>query len=115
MRVPGSCVIDAARRRQSRMNPQKRGGGIACAGGYLARTGALGDAEQQAYEQIAPQKSRELLGKLRRAALEESGFLCLGHDLSPGDPSSLTPDGVERPRDLGRLGDLGDRQAEHSN
>ena len=55
------------------MNPQKRSGGVACAGGDLALTGARSDAEQQADEQIAPQKSHELLGKLRRVALEERG------------------------------------------
>jgi hypothetical protein len=36
----------------------------------FARAGSLGDTEQQADQQIAPEQSNEMLGKFGRAAIE---------------------------------------------
>jgi hypothetical protein len=59
-------------------------GGCGAAGtcGDFARAGSLGDTEQQADQQIAPEQSKELLGKFGRVAIEQSGLLCLVHGSS---------------------------------
>src|SRR5262245_16102871 len=76
---------------------------------------SLGDAEQQADHQIAPEQSGELLGKFCRTSCEQSGRLGSGHDLTQGGAACLAPYRVERTRYFGGLGHLGDRQSEYRN
>src|SRR5712664_2978493 len=92
-------------------------GGCGVAGTYrdFAGVRSLGDAEQQADQQIAPEQPAELLGKFGRTAREQPRRLGLGHDLTQGGAACLAPYRVERTRHFGGLNRLGDRQPEYSN
>src|SRR5580704_7086178 len=81
----------------------------------FVRTRSLGDAEQKADHQIAPEKPGELLGKRGRTAREQSGRLGLGHDFSQGGAACLASYRVERTRHFGGLDRLADRQSEYRN
>jgi hypothetical protein len=99
-------------RSRHRMQPEKCGPGIAGARFDRAGVRSLGDAEQLADHQIAPEESGELPGEVRRAAVDQSGRARLGHDVAQGGAARLMPHRIERPRHLRRLDRLGDRQAE---
>ena len=64
------------------MKLQEGGCGVAGASRDFAVGRLLGDAEQQADQQIAPEQAGELLGKFGRAAREQPGRLGLGHDFT---------------------------------
>jgi hypothetical protein len=66
------------------MKLQEGGCGGAGTSRDFAGVRSLGDAEQQADHQIAPEQSRELLGKFGRTPCEQSGRLGLGHDFTQG-------------------------------
>jgi hypothetical protein len=94
------------------MKLQEEGGCLAgtsrdFSGGWL-----LGDAEQEADQQVAPEEPGELLRKFARTACEQSGLLGLGHDFTQGGAACLAPYRVERTRHLGGLDRLGNRQPE---
>ena len=76
---------------------------------------SLGDVEQQADHQIAPEQPRELLGKFGRTPCEQSGRLGLGHDFTQGGVACLASYRVERTRHFRGLDRLGDRQSEYRN
>lgn len=97
------------------MELKEGGRGVACTRRNFAGVGPLGDAEQQADQQIAPEQSDELVGKFRRVALQQSGFLRLGHDFSQGDTTRFAPYRIERPRHLGRVDGLGNCQSKYAN
>src|SRR5690242_2831407 len=88
------------------------GAGTSC---DFAEVRSLGDAEQQADHQSAPEQSGELLGKLGRTAREQSGRLGPGHDFMQGGAACIAPCRVERTRYFGGLDRLGDRQSEYRN
>src|SRR5882672_12537376 len=97
------------------MKLQESGCGGAGTSRDLAGVRSLGDAEQQADRQIAPEQPRELLGKLGRTACEQSGRLGLGHDFTQGGAACLASYRVERTRHFGCLDRLADRQSEYRN
>src|SRR6266436_4020801 len=66
----------------------------------FAMVRSLGDAEQQADHQIAP---------------EQPGRLGPGHDITQGGTACLASYRVERTRHFGGLDRLGDRQSEYRN
>ena len=76
---------------------------------------SLGDAEQQADHQIAPQQPGELRGKFGRTACEQSGRMGSGHDFKQGGAACLASCRVEGTRHLRGLDRLRDRQSEHPN
>src|ERR1700722_5360413 len=76
---------------------------------------SLGDAEQEADQQIAPEEPGELLGKFGRTACEQSGLLGLGHDFTQGGAACLASYRVERTRHFRGLDRLGDRQSKYRN
>src|SRR6202790_5064989 len=92
-------------------------GGCSVAGTSSDSAGgrSLGDAEEQADHQIAPEQPGELLGKFGRTAREQSGRLGLGHDFTQGGAACLASYRVERTRHFGGLDRLGDRQSEYRN
>src|ERR1700730_2182448 len=81
----------------------------------FARFRSLGDAEQQADHQIAPEQPGELLGKFGRTPFEQSGRLGLGHDFTQGSAACLASYRVERTRHFWGLHRLADRQPEYRN
>src|SRR5262249_41643160 len=89
--------------------------GVAGACCEFARSRSLGDAEQQADQQIPPEQPGELLGKFGRTTCEQSGCLSVGHDLTQGGTARLAPYGVERPRHFWSLEYFGNRQSEYRN
>ena len=93
------------------MKLQEGGCGVAGTSRDFAGAGSLGDAEQQADHQIAPEQPGELLGKFGRTAIEKSGRLSPSHELTQRGTTRLAPYGVQRLRHLGRMDRLGDRQA----
>src|SRR5215831_7883353 len=95
------------------MKVQKSGCSVAGASLDLTLVRPLGDAEQQAHHQIAPEQPSELLGQFCRTAIEQSGGLSLLHDVTQRGAARLAPCGIERPRHLGRVDRLGDRQSEY--
>src|SRR5258708_11779547 len=92
-------------------------GGYSVAGTYrdFAGVRSLGDAEQQADHQMAPEQPDELLGKFGRTPCEQSGRLGQGHDFTQGGAAFLASYRVERTRHFGGLDRLGDRQSEYRN
>src|SRR5712691_1171656 len=76
---------------------------------------SLGDAEQQADHQIAPEQPGELLSKFGGTACEQSGRLGPGHDFTQGGAACLASYRVERTRHFWGLDRLGDRQSEYCN
>src|SRR4029077_1106766 len=66
------------------MKLQEGGCGVAGTSRDFAGVWSLGDAEQQADHQIAPEQPGKLLGKFGRTACEQSGRLGLGHDFTQG-------------------------------
>src|ERR1700738_5328823 len=97
------------------MKLQEGGWGGAAPYPVFAGFRSLGDAEQQADHQIAPEQPGELLGKFGRTAREQSGRLGLGHDFTQGGAACLASYRVERTRHFGGLDRLGDRQPEYRN
>src|SRR5712664_2612015 len=98
-----------------RMKLQEGSCGVAGTSRDFAGGRSLGDAEQQADHQMAPEQPGELLGKFGRAACEQSGRLCPGHDFTQGGAACLASYRVERTRHFGGLDRLGDRQSEYRN
>src|ERR1700722_8494309 len=98
-----------------RMKLQEGGCGGAGTSRDFARVRSLGDAEQQADHQKAPEQPTELLGKFGRTAREQSGSLGLGHDFTQGGAACLASNRVERTCHFGGLDCLGDRQSEYRN
>src|SRR5215471_17658226 len=77
---PGENLVRSRHARSSRAES-----GSCCVAGTsrdFAGVGSLGDAEQQADLQIAPEQPGELLGKFGRTSREQSGRLGLGHDFT---------------------------------
>src|SRR5215471_16528641 len=66
------------------MKLQEGGCGVVCTSRNFPGGRSLGDAEQQADQQIAPQQPDELPGKFGRTAREQSGRLSLVHDFTQG-------------------------------
>src|SRR6516164_6318208 len=97
------------------MKLQEGGCGVAGTSSDFAGVRPLGDAEQQADLQIAPEEPSELLGKFGRTSCEQSGRLSSGHDFAQGGATSLACYRVERTRHFGGVGHLGDRQSEYGN
>ena len=98
-----------------RMKLQEGGCGVAGTSRDFAGVRLLGDAEQQADHQIAPEQPSELRGKFGRRAREQSGRLGLGHDFTQGGAACLASYRVERTRHFWGLDHLGDRQPEYGN
>ena len=96
------------------MKLKEGGGSIAGTRRDFAWARPLGDAEQQADHQTAPQQPAELFGQFDRMAIDESGRLSLGHDLTQGDATRFAPYRVERSRDLRRADRIGNREPEDS-
>src|SRR5229473_3324721 len=92
-------------------------GGCAVAGTSrdFAGVRSLGDAEQQADHQLAPEQPGELLGKFGSTARKQSGLLGPGHDFTQGSAACLASYRVERTRHFGGLDRLGDRQSKYRN
>src|SRR5260370_40265112 len=97
------------------MKLQEGGCSVAGTSRDFAGVRSLGDAEQQADHQIAPEQPGELPGKFSRTACEQSGRLGPGHDFTQGGAACLAPYRVERTRHFGRLDRLGDRESEYRN
>jgi hypothetical protein len=97
------------------MKSQEGGRGVASTSCDFAGVRLLGDAEQQADHQIAPEQPRELLGKFGGTPREQSGRLGLGHDFTQGGAACLASYRVGRTRHYGGLDCLGDRQSEYRN
>src|SRR5438094_7472751 len=97
------------------MKLQEGGCGVAGASRDFAGVRSLGDAEQQADDQIAPEQPGELLGKFGRTACEQSGRLGPGHDFTQGGAACVASYRVERTRHFWGLDRLGDRQSEYRN
>src|SRR5260370_39258855 len=97
------------------MKLQEGGCGVAGTSRDFAGVRSLGDAEQQANHQIAPEQPGELLGKFGRTAFEQSRRLGPGHDFTQGGAACLASYRVERTRHFGGLDRLGDRQSEYRN
>src|SRR5438445_994889 len=97
------------------MKLQEGGCGLAGTSRDFAGVWSLGDAEQQADHQIAPQQPGELLSKFGRTPCEQFGRMGLGHDFTQGGAACLSSYRVERTRHFGRLARLADRQPEYRN
>src|SRR4029077_9469423 len=97
------------------MKLQEGGCGGAGTSRDFAGVRSLGDAEQQADHQLAPEQPGELLGKFDRTTREEPGRVALAHDFTQGDAACLASYRVERTRHFGGLNRLADRQPEYSN
>src|SRR5260370_15263808 len=97
------------------MKLQEGGCGVAGTSRDFAGVRSLGDAEQQADQQIAPEQPAELLGKFGRTAREQSGRLGPGHDFTQSGAACLTSYRVELTPHFGGLDRLGDRQPEYPN
>src|ERR1700745_1072869 len=97
------------------MKLQEGGRGVAGTSPDFAGVRPLGDTEQQADQQIAPEQPGKLPGKLGRTTREQSGRLRLGHDFAQGGAPSLASYRVERTRHFGGLDRLADRQPEYRN
>src|SRR5882724_4832892 len=97
------------------MKLQEGGGCVAGTSRDFAGVRSLGDAEQQADHQMAPEQPAELLCKFGRAAREQSRRLGSGHDFTHGGPACLTSSRVEHTRYFWGLDRLSDRQPEYRN
>src|SRR5258708_29751120 len=97
------------------MKLQEGGCGVAGTSRDLAGARPLGDAEQEADNQMAPEQPGELLGKFGRTACEQSGRLGLGHDFTQRGAACLASSRVESTRHFGGLDRLADRQSEYRN
>src|ERR1700731_272780 len=97
------------------MNLQEGDCGVAGTYRDFAGVWSLGDAEQQADYQIAPEQPGELLGKFGGTTCEQSGRLGLGHDFTQGGAACLASYRVERTGHFGGLDRLADRQPEYRN
>src|SRR5260370_2305166 len=95
------------------MKLEKSGCGFAGTSRDFAGVRSLGDAEQQADHQIAPEQPGELLGKFGRTAFEQSRRLGPGHDFTQGGAACLASYRVERTRHFGGLDRLSDRHSEY--
>src|SRR5260370_36401324 len=97
------------------MKLQEGGCGVSGTSRDFAGVRSLGDAEQQADHQMAPEQPGELLDKLGRTACEQSGRLGPGHDFTQGGAACVASSRVEGKRHFGGLDRLGDRQSEYRN
>src|SRR5437588_1009028 len=97
------------------MKLQEGGCGIAGTSRDFAGVRSLGDAEQQADHQMAPEQPGELLGKFGSTACEQSGRMGLGHDFTQRGAACLASSRVERTRHFGGLDRLADRESEYRN
>src|SRR5215831_19908812 len=97
------------------MELQEGGCGVAGTSRDFGGGRSLGDAEQQADLQIAPEQPSKLLSKFGRTACEQSGRPGSGHDFAQGGAASLACYGVERTRHFGGPAHLGGRQSEYGN
>src|SRR5260370_18183686 len=97
------------------MKLQEGGCGVAGTSSNVGWVRLLGEAEQEADQQIAPEQPSELRGKFGRTSSEESGPLGSGHDFTQGGTACLASYRVERTRHFGGLDHLGDRQSEYYN
>src|SRR5258707_9646614 len=97
------------------MKLQEGGCGVAGPSRDFAGVWSLGDAEQQADHQMAPEQPGELLGKFGTTAFKQSGRLGARHDFTQGGAACLASSRVERTRHFGGLDRLGDRQPEYRN
>src|ERR1700719_2646731 len=97
------------------MKLQEGGCGVAGTSRDFAGVRSLGDAEQQADHQIAPEQPGELPGKFGWTAREQSGRLGPGHDFTQGGAACLATYRVERTGHFGGLDRLADRQPEYRN
>src|SRR3977135_2086123 len=97
------------------MKLQEGGCGVAGTSRDFAGVRSLGDAEQQADHQIAPEQPGELLGTFGRAACNTGGRLGPGHDFTQGGAACLASYRVERTRHFWGLDSLGDCQSEYRN
>src|SRR5260370_38286967 len=95
------------------MKLQEGSRGVAGTSRDFAGVRSLGDAEQQADHQMAPEQPAELLGKFGRTACEKSGRLGPGHDFTQGGAACLASSRVERTRPCGGLDPLGHPQPEY--
>jgi hypothetical protein len=71
------------------MKVQEGGCGVAATSRDFAGVRSLGDAEEKADHQMAPEQAGELLGKFGRTACEQSGRLGPGHDFTQGSAACL--------------------------
>ena len=94
---------------------QEGGCSVAGTSSDSAGSRSLGDAEQQADHQIAPEQPGELFGKFGRTACEQAGRLGLGHDFTQGGAACFASYRVKCTRHFGGLDRLGDRQPEYRN
>jgi len=83
---------------RERMKLQEGGCGVAGTSRDFAGVRSLGDAEQQADHQVAPEQPGELLGKFVRTPCEQSGRLAPGHDFTQGGAACLASYRVEPTR-----------------
>src|SRR5258708_29624721 len=97
------------------MKLQEGGCGVAGTSRDFAGVRSLGDAEQQADHQMAPEQPAELLSKFGRTACEQSGRLGASHDFTQGSAACLASSRVERTRHFGGLDHLGNCQSEYRN
>src|SRR6266571_4371100 len=97
------------------MKLQEGGCSVAGTSRDFAGVRSLGDAEQQADHQMAPEQPSELLGKFGRTACEQSGRLGPGHDFTQSGAACLASCRVERTRHFGGLDRLADRESEYRN
>jgi hypothetical protein len=100
---------------RQRMKLQEGGCGVAGTSRDFAGIRSLGDAEQQADHQIAPEQPGKLLGMFGRTACEQSGRLGLGHDFTQGGAACPASYRVECTPHFRGLDRLGDRQSEYRN
>src|SRR5579872_4223622 len=97
------------------MKLQEGSRGVAGSSRDFAWVRSLGDAEQQADHQKAPEESSELLGKFGRTSFEQSGRLGTRHDFAQGGAACLASFRVKRTRYFGGLDRFGDCQPEYGN
>src|SRR5260370_7902977 len=97
------------------MKLQEGSRGVAGTSRDFAGVRSLGDAEQQADHQMAPEQPAELLGKFGRTACEKSGRLGPGHDFTQGGAACLASSRVERTRHFGGLDPPAHRHPEYPN
>src|SRR5215472_7124376 len=97
------------------MKLQEGGCCVAGTSGNFAGLRSLGDAQQQADLQIAPEQPAELPGKFGWTSCKQSCRQGSGHDFAQSRAASLACYRVESARDFRGVDYLGDRQPEYSN
>src|SRR5260370_28518909 len=97
------------------MKLQEGGCGVASSFRDFAGARSLGDAEQQADHQMAPEQPGELPGQFGRTACEQSGRLGLGHVFTQCHAACLASYRVERTHHFWGLDRLDDLQSQYRN